>query len=286
MISDKTKIVGGGIALATAFVFLFIAVIPLLFGEVNDFQERLSRAQVIIATLGFIGATSGFSLAFFQYYKSARWKRMEFIANEIKDLESDPTIQNAFLMIDWGKRLINLDLVSAPKISDLEIIDRETQWKALMPDTIKKKYLGVESERYNVNGEKTDSWKSISGFTFKEAKIRDVYDVFLRRLDRFSDFIEAGLITQNELEPFIKYWIDAITENTYPKVDAKWRLALLTYIIFYEYKGVQRLMRKYQKDINPNQNEGIYQKVKESVEKQNKKLAKDLFLACEGKYIV
>jgi hypothetical protein len=295
MDKPKTRLVGAGIAIAAAFVFLIIAFLnfPIkperIFGEFKEAKDTLTFAQLVVSFFGFIGAISAFSLAIVQYRKSAKWKRMEFIANEVKEFESDPVVQNALLLIDWGKRRINLNLVSTPKDTDLTLITREDQWRALLPHPLKdkKKYDGYQSKKIDPKANQTtlqsipDSSEEEIKFTNEEAKIRDTYDVFLTRLDRFHTFIDAKLIDEEELNPFINYWIDAITENTEPEKDAQWRFALLSYIIFYGYTGVLALFRKYGKEIKLDDKEGIYKEIKDSV--QNQQMAQDVFNECEKK---
>jgi hypothetical protein len=290
MAQNKAKIVGAGIAGLSALVFLLVAVsiFPTrtqdVFGQLNDAKDKLTLAQLVVSFFGFIGAISAFGFAIFQYRKSAKWKKLEFIANEVKEFESDPVIRNALLMIDWGERKINLDPVSGVEESDLITVEREDQWKALLPHPLKnrKNYPNYQSTKFGggglENSRAVKEGKNAPRFRPEEAKIRDTYDVFLTRLDRFYTFIDAKLIDAEDLHPFIKYWLDAITENTEPENDAEWRCTLLSYIIFYKYSGVKLLLEDYKKkDINPDGE--IYQDIMKSM--QNKALAKDLFEQCK-----
>ncbi|HEX6648794.1 MAG TPA: hypothetical protein VF075_04630 [Pyrinomonadaceae bacterium] len=213
-------------------------------------QERFQLAQFIASTLGVGGAIVAFSFAVFQYRRAESWKRTEFIAKEIKDFESDPLIQNALLMIDWGSRRINLFLYSNPTHDQLVKITREVQWKALLPHPIKRQFPDYRTfTATEEQQESKDNHKKI--FTNEEAKIRDTYDALLTRLDRFATFIDSGLISARELKPFIIYWVNAITENNHPE-DTAWRFTLLAYINFYGYSGVKNLLRSYGKDISVN----------------------------------
>jgi|GEM_PF-1758574 len=297
-----TRLVGAGIALLAGFVFLAVGVLNFptltvkMFGQLTDTKEKLTLAQIVVSFFGFIGAILAFSLAIIQYRKSARWKRMEFTANEIKEFEADPVVQNALMMIDWGRRKINLNLVSNPTEEDFKIVTRAVQWKALLPHELKHDHLEyqsksddetAEADKKFADGETTsretvahsdtnktnDKTKKEYDFTVDEAKIRDIYDVFLTRLDRFQTFIKARLIEPDELEPFIKYWIDAMTttENLYK--DAAWRFTLLTYINRYKYTGVIELFKNYDLKIDPNGEH--YKAMKDKV--QNKKLAERLY---------
>ncbi len=212
-------------------------------------ETKVAISQLVVSMLGFAGAIAAFIFALMQYRRAEQWKRVEFIANEIKDFESDAVVQNALLMIDWGKRRINLFLVANATNDDLVTITREMQWKALLPHTVKR-----ASPEYDTSPDSGGEGKGSTKFTFVEARIRDTYDVLLTRLDRFANFIEAGVITAEELGPYIRYWIDAMTTNENPAEDAAWRSTLLTYINFYNYAGVKYLLKCYDKDVEPDSN--------------------------------
>jgi hypothetical protein len=212
-------------------------------------ETKVAASQLGVSMLGFAGAIAAFVFALMQYRRAEQWKRVEFIANEIKDFESDAVVQNALLMIDWGKRRINLFLVANPTSNDLVHITREVQWKALLPHTVKREYPEYHTSAPSSNEGKGE--KGSTTFTFVEARIRDTYDVLLTRLDRFANFIKAGVISAEEVEPYIRYWIDAMTNNENPAEDAAWRCTLLTYINFYDYSGVKYLLKRFGKNVDP-----------------------------------
>jgi len=227
------------VALGTAVKYLAGASVPP--------QTKLAAAQLVVSMLGFGGAIAAFIFALMQYRRSEQWKKVEFIANEIKEFESDPVVQNALLMIDWGKRRINLFLVPNPTSDDLVNVTRDVQWKALLPHTIKRERTTYDAS----GGDEIRGGEGKTTFTFVEARIRDTYDALLTRLDRFANFIKADVITAEEVGPYIRYWVDAIADNENAGEDATWRCTLLTYINFYDYSGVKYLMECYGKNVEP-----------------------------------
>lgn len=277
----RLRLLGTGTTIVIAAIFLVIALANLpigttdIFGEFNEPQDRLTFAQVVVSFFGFIGAISAFSFAIFQYRKAEKWRRMEFIAREVKELEADAAIQNALLMVDWGTRKINLYLVSDPKHSDFVTITRGIQWRALLPHPLKQEFPEYQEKPEKNAGKSRDAESSETeiegrtkdlGFTIREARIRDTYDALLTRLDRLATFINADLIRENELRPFIFYWVDAMTSAAGPSQDAAWRCTLLTYINFYDYSGVNELFKYYGRDISPNGK--VYQQIKNAVPDQ------------------
>ncbi len=83
------------------------------------------------------------------------------------------------------------------------------------------------------------------------------------------------MVTAEEFKPYLFYWIDSIT-NVQDVADydgdAEWRCALLTFINYYDYKGVAFLFDLYERNIEPRGT--VYQKLAEQIE--NKKLYADL----------
>jgi hypothetical protein len=281
---NKSKILGPSLAIGVAFILFLIAALGFpkgleyLFGDNMKIEAKLAASQLLVSILGFGGAAAALIFALIQYKRGEQWKRTEFIANEIKDFESDPAIQNALLMIDWGERKLNLFLVSEPKSGDLIKVSREVQWKALLPHPLKRAHPEYQASTPS-GAETTDANKGSGRFRPEEAKIRDTYDVFLTRLDRFANYINSGLISSDELEPFLSYWIEALTNNKHPEDDAVWKCTLLTYINFYGYSGVKELLKYYGKDINPDS--AIYQALKNSI--SDKVLAERLYKSVSTK---
>ena len=278
MISDRPKRTDFGSAIWVALALFLVAAIGFPLGlmymadATMNPSEKLTMAELAVSLLSLGGAIVAFIFAFIQYRRSEQWRRVEFVAKEVKDFESDPTVQNALLMIDWGTREINLFLRSNPEDSDLIEITREIQWRALLPHPLKKsypEYMALDSSR----GEEGNRDRKKRIFTLEEARIRDTYDAFLTKLDRFSNYIESKLISTEELSPFIIYWVNAMTKNEQPEEDAAWRCTLLTYINYYGYTGVKSLLKNYGRDVSPRSR--IYAELRSSM--QDQVLAERLF---------
>jgi hypothetical protein len=222
-------------------------------------SDKLEIAKLVVSIFGFGGTIAALYFGFRQYRRSEQWKKSEFVAKEIKEFESDPVIRNALLMIDWGSRRVNLFLKTDPSKDDLIKITRETQCWALLPHTIEIDYLPGEANPSEVEGVSRRNF--MGKFTPIEARIRDTYDIFLDRLERFANFIKSGLVDAEEFRPYLIYWTDSITNGTDHPGDVAWQCALLTYINYYNYPGVQYLFARFGKDITPDGK--VYQKKKE-----------------------
>lgn len=227
-------------------------------------------AQLIVSILGFGGAIGALAFGLAQYRRSEQWKRGEFVAKEIKEFESNPEVRNAIFMIDWGIREINLALLPNATEQDMIRVTREIQWRALVPHPLKSKYEDPSAAWDDATRHETRI-----RFTATEMRIRDTYDTFLSYLERFANHVRSGLVTAEEFKPYLIYWIDSITNAAgvadYDG-DAEWRCALLTFINYYDYKGVAFLLNLYNRNIEPEG--GIYQKLAELIE--DKQLYADL----------
>lgn len=234
--------------------------------------SSMEIAKLIVSILGFGGALAALGFGLRQYKRAEQWKRGEFVAREIKEFESNPSVRNAMLMIDWGVRTLNLFLVPNPTNKDYIRVTREDQWRALLPHPLKPKYLSLLATPKLEAGPPVDSRRR---FTLEEAKIRDSYDAFLDNLERFANFVKSGLVSADEFRPYLAYWIDSIAnvdELEEYEGDAEWRCALLTFINYYRYSGVNSLLNSYGWNIEPAG--PIYQKLKQLM--QNKQLYQDL----------
>lgn len=224
-------------------------------------------AEIIVLALGSGGTVALLVIGLRQYKRTDLWKRSEFVAKEVEAFQKDPAVRNAFAMLDWHSRYINLFLKNEPERQDLVFVNRELLWKALLPYPIKyknKKYIVPDK-----NGD--DEIAERSAFRLKEVAIRDTFDVFLGYLQRFSHFIVAGLVTPEEIGIYLKYWVEAIGSGEEP--GDIWRLVLLAYINFYEF-DVQALFEGLGYYITP---EGCcYQRTANEVQKQHPELACDI----------
>lgn len=197
-------------------------------------EQFLSNAEIFLKTLAAAGAFIAFGIGILQYRRAQLWKRKEFLGNEVKAFFADPSVHNALLMVDWGSRRICFD----PKAdrSAWPKVTRDVQVGALLPHTFR-----LTEEEIHTGG--------LHRFSEVEAEIRDTYDLFLEGLTRLNAFVESELFEAEELYPYFNYWFREMTTSEGAQEDVRWRLALLGYIHFYGFKGVQRLLRPLVGDI-------------------------------------
>jgi hypothetical protein len=197
-----------------------------------------------IKVLALIGAIVGFLVGLFQYRKAQRWKKAEFLANEMKHFFATPRVQKALVLIDWGSRRFQLLESGAADVAET-LVTRKMQASGLRPHVL----LGPaasDDEVFVVDGA-----VALKGFTVEEAAIRDCYDAFLDGLEQFASYVKTGLVHVDSLRPYLGYWIAEIASPAQDSEDAAWCAALLTYISFYRFEGVLWLFEAFGHAISP-----------------------------------
>ena len=139
---------------------------------------------------------------------------------------------NVMYILDWGSRCIELFPRKANYNDRFVKVDRQILKSALQ-----------------FHGFKTTD-PTTDRFTREEVAIRDNFDRFLSYFERFEHFVEAGIITTEELRPYLQYWINTISEEIEDHV----KNFIFHFIEKYHYKGTQKLFKAFDKDIFPKTN--------------------------------
>lgn len=156
----------------------------------------------ILALLTFIKIT-------LEYVRGLKWKKSEFLSNEMKDFFNDTDIKKVCAVLDWNSRTIELD----------------GKW-VLITDEILIEALKTHRVR--------------SQFTETEAKIRDLFDHFFDQLSYFSIYIDNGLITKSGTNSYLSYYLDIIGK---PGRKPKELLDVFNeYIEYYDFIKVKKLI--------------------------------------------
>ena len=176
---------------------------------------------VFTCVAGVLGAVT----ALRQYALSARWRRAEFVSEFVRRFEAKPEVVDVMRLLDWNQRPIEWKVGGRRGSTE---IDDDMLATAL--DS------GTRDERY---------------FEDYEIHVRDVFDRFLTELDRLEVAIQAGLVTAEEFDPYIRYWIEILSGRRIGLKSAAVLTAIWEFIDDYRYDGVQSLFRRYGYDIRP-----------------------------------
>jgi hypothetical protein len=161
-----------------------------------------------------------------QYRRAQRWKRAEFVANEMKEFKADPMVHNALLLLDWNERAIDLFPLEGDPEKRSVRIEEGAIARALVPHIARR------------------------DFSPTEIAIRDTFDSFFERLERFEYFLEAGLVSSKEFAPYLKYWLDILGNENSGRKSPEVVRSIWVYIEFY-YSGVISLLRRFGYKIRP-----------------------------------
>lgn len=183
----------------------------------------LSSLEFLLKLFGGIGAFYLFLSGLKRYSKDQTWKRNEFVAEQAKEFNSDLMVRNIMYMLDWKERYLKLFPEEPYKLNRYYKVNRPILKSALQSHKLKQKFTKVEVE------------------------IRDSFDCFLNYFEVFEQYIQAGLITPKELEPYLKYWINKISDDI--EIDLK--NIIHHYINEYGYNGTQKIFKRFGKDILP-----------------------------------
>jgi hypothetical protein len=208
-------------------------------------DHQIEIAKLVVSVVGLGGTLGAAILALRTFQRNEAWKRAEFLAREMKEFLANERVQKALLLIDWGSRRIRLLDGPSPDHGWVRVT-RSLQVRALLPHTLLNAKLGSDVET-----DQTSPGQIMRRYSPEEAAIRDCYDAFLDGLERFASYVKTGLIDVGELRPYLAYWIDDIHAPTKDADDAAWCAALLTYIEFYRFQGVQWLFYAFHRDIAP-----------------------------------
>jgi hypothetical protein len=168
-----------------------------------------------------------------QYRQAQRWKRSEFVAKEVKEFKGNPAVHNALLMLDWNERYVELFPQEPDPARRSGLVTDALLGHALVPLP--------DKAAARLHGE----------FKREEVAIRDAFDQLFDALERFEYFIQAGLVSRREFDPYLRYWVDLLGDRSGRRKAPEVLDTVWAFIDAYSYSGVQKLLRRYGYDIRP-----------------------------------
>lgn len=177
-----------------------------------------------LETLKLVGAGAAFSIGLYQYRKSEAWKRVQFLADEMKSFYDDPAVKLAMGMLDWRKKEVPLFRHRGGKdADDLVVVDYALVASALETDP---------TLTYNKN----------------QCAIREIVERFLEFLARFEGFLATGVVNRDDLVPYLDYWVKLIAgqDAHSPEVTKQVLPSLWKFIDFFGYRDVRRFVGRYE----------------------------------------
>jgi hypothetical protein len=194
-----------------------------IFGRIHLWLFRSVSFSNWIEMLKILGAAAAFWIGFNQYRKSEAWKRLEFVAAEMKAFYDDPAVKLAMGMLDWRKKEVALFKFRGE--NDFE--------RAVVEYAIVASALGIDPEM------KYDKVHSA---------VREIFERFLEFLARFEGFLATGVVKQTDLNPYLDYWIKLIAgqDAHSPEVTKQVLPSLWKFIDHYGYRDVRGFISRYE----------------------------------------
>lgn len=172
----------------------------------------------VLKAIALLGAAIAFTIGLIQYRRAQQWKRAEWVAQEMKGLFGDPLVQAALMMVDWGAT----NVVLYPERPE----DSRSIW---LTDADIAEAMRPHEDRQD-------------GFSADEARIRASFDRFLDGVERFHSYMDTGLVTADDLRPYLKYWAGHVCRHHDPDVENR-LVQLRRYMDRYGFAGSLALFK-------------------------------------------
>lgn len=186
------------------------------------FQLNHWMPEDLLKAIALVGVAIAFAIGLVQYRRAQQWKRAEWVAQEMKQLFSDPLVQAALLMIDWSSRQILL-------YPDREKLDE--RYVPLTNEIVARALMSHEERQ------------GADRFSPLEADIRAAFDRVLDGLERFHSYEVTGLVKISDLQPYLKYWAVNLARDRGITTGEDRVARLKTYMDKYGFDGAHKLLK-------------------------------------------
>ncbi len=176
-----------------------------------------------IELLKIAGAGGAFWIGLSQYRKSQVWKRVEFVAAEMRFFFDDEAATSARTMLDWRRK--ELALYKYRKEDDLR--------SPLVTYAIVASSLGTDSDAH---------------YDKVQSAIRETFERFLEFLARFEGFIHSKVLEKDDFVPYLDYWMKLLAGNdtNSPEVTREVLPQLWNFIHHYGYADVAKFVSRFE----------------------------------------
>ncbi len=183
-------------------------------------MSKKDKADIWIKIITLIFTGCAVLATFATYFSAQKWKKAEFVYSTYKQFSENKSVLIANKLLDYNRARVFLDNDSAM------FIEEDFVLFSLRIDTL--------------NGD----------FNYPQGKIRDVFDDYLDQLSLFNRFAKTGLITYDEMKPYLIYQISIIADRNNLRKSQEFRRGLWDYINYYKYNDVRELCENLGYDID------------------------------------
>ena len=216
---------------------------PALTSSGNFLSEQSSSERALwLLVFGILLAGGAISWGVVKYAQQQRWQRIEFLRQAIREFEDDPEIHNALRILDFEEyRDYHIASPAHGQPFSFQVTD-ELLCNALAGHDQRARLKHSIDYHQGQNDLDPDTLRQYQ----IETVLRDWFNKMLNGLEHFGYFLESGLFTEKELQPWLSYWVKLIGDPTYRRPGAsRFYDALYSYIHHSGFFGVQKLFERF-----------------------------------------
>jgi len=206
--------------------------------------------------MGGIAAVAGID----RYLKDKQWERRELARSVVEEFSRKKAIRNVADILDFEEyRTFEARLPADDRLIRFEATDDRLKRALRSHDQMVKTRKGLNIlTRMSQQPGKMDEHmvRVLQRYRDEEfiieLTLRDWFDEFLGALEACENAILAGLVTAEDLQPFVIHWVRVIGDRRYRrKGGSGFYDQLFHYIYWAGYEGVQNLFERYGYKILP-----------------------------------
>lgn len=163
-----------------------------------------------VLTIGALAVSaSTIMIGIYQYIKAQNWKKAEFVSKEIKEFYGDFDVKRALTLLDWNSN---------------ELVLKENEIDE------KKKMFFTDDLIFSALAHDENKSNDLTGFCKEEVVIRGIFDSLFGWLVMFNSYIEAKLVTAEDLRPYLLIWIQILADTDNNRKPEKVKKQIWKYI--------------------------------------------------------
>ena len=210
--------------------------------SINSAALTSSQTRYWLITLSCLLASGAISWGVYRYVQQQKWQHIEFLRHAVKEFEQDPEIHKALKILDFEEyRDYTISAQSGDTPTSFRVTD-ELLYRALAHHDQRarlRQKIEIDQARNTLDAADLRQYQI-------ETALRDWFNKMLNGLEHFGYFLDSGLFTVKELEPWLKYWIKLIGDPAYRRPgSSKVYDTLYSYIHHSGFFGVQKLFEKF-----------------------------------------
>lgn len=179
-------------------------------------EPRKNTIEELVKIIGIIVTVATLVYTGCQYSAGEKWKVAEFTSQKFKEFSENESVKLANLMLDYNVRPIDIFLNDSPI-------------------TIRDSLIDSALVTHNIRG----------NFSPVEYRIRDIFDEYFDQLSLFNRYVKTKLIKDEQVRLYIDYYIQIFAKPNKNRKGEKLLKTMSEYIVFYEFKDVSELCRRY-----------------------------------------